>query len=357
MVTGGAGFIGSNFIHLLLEKEEDINIVNLDALTYAGNIRNLASVADLERYKFVRGDICNKSLVRSVLEENDIDTIVHFAAETHVDRSIASPDLFIKSNVEGTFTLLDVAYHFWSANNILEADKVRFHHISTDEVYGSLEMNDSPFTEQSIYDPSSPYAASKAASDHFVRVYQRTYGLPVTITNCSNNYGPYQYPEKLIPLMILNALEGRPLPIYGDGHHIRDWLYVGDHCEAVRLILQNGVVGETYNVAGGTDITNLELVNMLCDMLDEASPSSEHYPHANLITHVEDRAGHDFRYAVDISKIEHNLGWKPKHSIEIGLEKTIDWLLTNPDWIAAVRKQPAYLKWVQQNYETRGVTS
>lgn len=357
LVTGGAGFIGSNFIRILLEKEEAINVVNLDVLTYAGNIQNLATVSDLEQYNFVRGDICDRPLVDSVLEQNEIDTIVHFAAETHVDRSIMSPELFVRSNIQGTFTLLDAANRYWSANNLLDSDQVRFHHISTDEVYGSLELNDPPFTEESPYVPTSPYAASKASSDHLVRAYQQTYGLPVTITNCSNNYGPYQYPEKLIPYMILNCLEGLALPIYGDGRQKRDWLYVGDHCEAIRLVLSDGEVGETYNVAGGTDITNLELVNMLCNILDDALPSSSHAPHAKLITHVEDRPGHDFRYALDISKIEQKLGWSPKHSTETGLKNTVDWYLANPDWIAEVRRQPSYQQWVQENYERRGVKS
>lgn len=354
LVTGGAGFIGSNFVRFLMNMDEHISVVNLDLLTYAGNLKNLEGLPNLARHKFIQGDIDDAALVASLLEEHHIDTIIHFAAETHVDRSIARPDQFIKTNINGTFSLLDAAYKFWMVDKAFPEEEVRFHHISTDEVFGALILDDPPCTEDSPYAPNSPYAASKAASDHLVRAYAHTYGLPVTITNCTNNYGPYQYPEKLIPLMVLNALQGLPLPIYGDGQQKRDWLYVGDHCEAIYQVVKHGRLGEMYNIAGNTDITNLDVVNMLCSILDELLPESKFTPHEKLIANVEDRPGHDFRYALNSAKIRNELGWEPKHSLETGMLETVEWYLSNPEWVAEIQGQPSYQEWMQQNYENRG---
>ncbi len=346
LVTGGAGFIGSNFIRYLLAREPEVLIVNLDLLTYAGSLENLRDLPDPQRHIFVRGNITNRELVRYLFEQYAIDTVVHFAAETHVDRSILGPSPFIQTNVVGTLTLLEVAREMWQGRR-----DVRFHHISTDEVYGSLGPDDPPFRETTPYAPRSPYAASKAASDHLVRAYGHTYGLPITITNCSNNYGPYQFPEKLIPLMILNALQGKPLPLYGDGQQIRDWLYVEDHCAAIHRVLVAGSPGETYNIGGGNQPTNLEIVQHLCHILDEIAPQGA--PHARLITFVKDRPGHDRRYALDTQKIRTQLGWQPQETLESGLRRTVTWYLQHLDWVAAVTRQSDFEDWLVQNYERR----
>jgi len=355
LVTGGAGFIGSNFVHYLLRVDPNVRVVNLDVLTYAGSLENLKDLPDHDRHALVKGDICDAGFVKRLLEQYHIDTIVHFAAETHVDRSILAPEQFIQANVVGTYNLLEAARAVWLEGNASGTGEVRFHHISTDEVYGSLKPNDPPFTETTPYAPNSPYAASKAASDHLVRAYSHTYGLPVTITNCSNNYGPHQFPEKLIPLMILNALEGEPLPIYGDGKQIRDWLYVEDHCEAIWMVLQGGKLGQVYNVGGDTQPTNLDIVRALCAVLDERFPDSPYVPHQDLIQHVADRPGHDRRYAMDIGKIRRELGWDPRESLESGLEKTVDWYLAHPGWVAAIRARGGYQHWMERNYAEREV--
>jgi dTDP-glucose 4,6-dehydratase len=351
LVTGGAGFIGSNFIEFILQKEPQVHIFNLDALTYAGSPENLKSIPDPERYTFVRGDICDRGIVQRLLEEHQIDTIVHFAAETHVDRSILEPELFIRTNVMGTFTLLDAAKNYWL--NQGKPTTFRFHHVSTDEVFGSLGPTDPAWTESTPYAPNSPYAASKAASDHLVRSYGHTYGLPFTLTNCSNNYGPHQFPEKLIPLMILNALDGQSLPIYGDGQQIRDWLFVEDHCEAIWTVLKDSEPGETYAIGGGNQPANMQIVNTICDILDELRPNSAHTPHRQLIRHVADRPGHDRRYAMDITKISRQLSWKPRNSLTSGLLKTVEWYLQNPGWVEAIRKQQDYQGWLAKNYDGR----
>jgi len=331
LVTGGAGFIGSNFVLMQRNLTEDI-IINLDKLTYAGNIETLASLKDDPKHIFIQGDIGDRELIQSLLERYQPDAIINLAAETHVDRSIDAPDDFIQTNIVGTFNLLEEARRYW--NNLADSEKetFRFLHISTDEVFGSLEAGDRPFTEVTPYAPNSPYAASKASSDHLVRSYFHTYGLPTLITNCSNNYGSYQFPEKLIPLMILNALEGKPLPVYGDGQNIRDWLYVEDHCLAIRLVLEKGQPGETYNIGGGSERTNIWLVQNLCAILDELVPNSPYIPHASLISYVKDRPGHDRRYAIDFSKINKELGWSPVYDIESGLRKTVQWYLEHQEW-------------------------
>jgi len=355
LVTGGAGFIGSNFVHYILGIQPEVNVVNLDLLTYAGSLENLQVLSDDDRYSFVQGDICDRGMVDGLLREHQIDTIVHFAAESHVDRSILGPEQFVQTNIFGTFNLLEAAKKYWLEETDLWGGEARFHHISTDEVYGTLAPDDPPFRETTPYQPNSPYAASKAASDHLVRSYVHTYGFPATITNCSNNYGPRQFPEKLIPLMILNALEGKALPIYGDGQQIRDWLYVDDHCEAIWQILQKGKLGEVYNVGGDNQPTNLEIVNSICEILDQRRPDSAFVPHNQLIQFVVDRPGHDRRYAMDIDKIKAELGWQPRQSLASGLEKTIDWYLDNPEWIAAIRQQGEYSQWVEKNYAQRKV--
>lgn len=353
LVSGGAGFIGSNFIRFLLSKEQGVRIFNLDALTYAGSLKNLDELPDASRHVFIHGDICDRLLVDGLLRNHQVDTIVHFAAESHVDRSILGPEQFIQTNIVGTFTLLEAARRFWLEEKMLPGQEVRFHHISTDEVYGSLKPDDPPFTENTPYAPNSPYAASKAASDHLVRSYGHTYGLPYSLTNCSNNYGPYQFPEKLISLMILNALEGKPLPVYGDGQQIRDWLFVEDHCEAIWTVLKKGKTGETYNIGGGNQPANLTIVHTICEILDELRPDSPYAPHDRLIRFVEDRPGHDRRYAMDISKISQELGWKPRHSLTTGLAKTVEWYLSHANWVEEIRGQQSYQGWLAKNYERR----
>lgn len=345
LVTGGAGFIGANFVHYWLATHPSDAVVVLDALTYAGNPANLTAHP---RLQFVRGDICDGQLVAKLLQQYHIDCIVHFAAESHVDRSITGPDEFIRTNVLGTHTLLQAARAEWSRGSSMRSD-VRFHHVSTDEVYGSLRSNDPAFTESTQYSPNSPYSASKAGSDHLVRAYGHTFGLPVTTSNCSNNYGPYQFPEKLIPLMLLHALEGKPLPVYGRGENVRDWLYVEDHCRAIDLVLQQGRVGETYNVGGCNEWRNIDIVRTLCGLVERRfaanpelgrrfpkCPAASARPVSELITYVTDRLGHDWRYAIDASKIERELGFKPLEQFETGIEKTIDWYLANEPWWRSV---------------------
>jgi dTDP-glucose 4,6-dehydratase len=350
LVTGGAGFIGSNFVLDWLAQNDE-PVVTLDKLTYAGNLGNLASVMQDKRHTFVHGDICDRNLVDELFAKYMPRVILHFAAESHVDRSIHGPAEFISTNVNGTFTLLEAAraYH----GSLPEGEKAgfRFLHVSTDEVYGSLGPDDAPFTETTAYEPNSPYSASKAASDHLVRAYHHTYGLPTLTTNCSNNYGPYHFPEKLIPLMIANALAGKPLPIYGDGKNVRDWLYVGDHCAAIRRVLEAGKPGETYNIGGWNEMTNLEVVHTLCDILDALAPKGESY--RGLITYVEDRPGHDRRYAIDAGKIERELGWKPDETFDSGIRKTVRWYFDHQDWVREVQSG-AYMKWMETNYGNRG---
>lgn len=348
LVTGGAGFIGSNFVRYLLRAEPEVAVITLDALTYAGSRENLQDLPSGGRHTFIEGNICDASLVQHLLEQHSIDTIVHFAAETHVDRSILGPELFFQTNVMGTLTLLEAARRFWSPG---DAKDCRFHHVSTDEVFGSLGVADAAFSETTPYAPNSPYAASKAASDHLVRAYSHTYGLPITISNCSNNYGPFQFPEKLIPLMILNALAGKSLPVYGDGQQIRDWLFVEDHCEAIHKILSKGVAGETYNIGGGNQPTNLTIVETICDLLDQLLPAGA--PHRSLIQFVTDRPGHDRRYAMDIGKIERALDWSPHHSLAEGLRQTVKWYLSHREWTTAIQKQQDYQRWMDQNYQKR----
>jgi dTDP-glucose 4,6-dehydratase len=347
LVTGGAGFIGSNFVLDWIEQVGE-PVVNLDALTYAGNPHNLQRLQGDARHVFVHGDICDSALVDRLLAEHRPRAIVHFAAESHVDRSIHGPGAFMRTNVDGTFTLLEAARAFWLALPEGERQAFRFHHVSTDEVYGSLAPDAPAFTETHAYEPNSPYSASKAASDHLVRAWHHTYGLPVLTTNCSNNYGPYHFPEKLIPLMIVNALAGKPLPVYGDGQNVRDWLYVRDHCSAIREVLAKGRVGETYNVGGWNEKTNLEIVHTVCDLLDELKPSAEG-SYRRLITFVKDRPGHDRRYAIDARKIEGELGWRPAETFETGIRKTVQWVLDHADWVAQVQSG-AYREWVATQY-------
>ncbi len=347
LVTGGAGFIGSNFV-LDWFKTSDEPVVNLDALTYAGNLENLASLKDDARHVFVKGDICDRALVDQLLATHRPRAIVHFAAESHVDRSIHGPGAFMRTNVEGTFTLLEAARGYWSALEGEAKAAFRFHHVSTDEVYGSLKAEDPPFAETNAYEPNSPYSASKAASDHLVRAWHHTYGLPVVTTNCSNNYGPYHFPEKLIPLMIVNALAGKPLPVYGDGQQIRDWLYVTDHCSGIRAVLAGGTLGETYNIGGWNEKANIDIVKTVCALLDELRPDPAG-PYSRLITYVKDRPGHDRRYAIDARKIERDLGWRPAETFETGIRKTVQWYLANEDWASRVLSG-AYREWVSQQY-------
>ena len=354
LVTGGAGFIGSNFIRFLQAHEKDVQVINLDALTYAGSLLNLEDIPDLDRHIFIRGDICDRSLVDDILHQYSIDTIVHFAAETHVDRSILGPGQFIQTNVIGTYTLLEAARQSWMVDHTVPMDMVRFHHVSTDEVFGTLSPDDPPFNEETAYSPRSPYAASKAASDHLVRAYHHTYGLPVTISNCTNNYGPYQFPEKLIPLMILHARDGKPLPVYGDGQQVRDWLFVDDHCEAIWKILREGKIGQTYAIGGDNQPANLVIVETICEIMDEVSGNSPHVPHRQLIKFVADRPGHDRRYDMDITKIRTELGWEPRQTLTTGLVQTVQWYLDHPDWVESVSRQADYQGWLQQNYESRG---
>ena len=350
VVTGGAGFIGSNFILQRMNEDSVAAIVNLDKLTYAGNLRNLDSVANHARYEFVHGDIGDRSLVRHLLEKHQPGSIVHFAAESHVDRSIRGPDDFIRTNVDGTFALLEETRAYWTALAEEERKHFRFLHVSTDEVYGSLGPQDPPFCETTPYAPNSPYAASKAGSDHLVRSYHHTYGLPTLTTNCSNNYGPFQFPEKLIPLMILNARDGKPLPVYGDGKNIRDWLYVGDHCQAIATVLREGRPGETYNIGGWNEKLNLEVVEMICDLVDEMAPRAGG-SRRELITFVKDRPGHDRRYAMDARKIERQLGWKPKETFATGIRKTVRWYLDHEDWVRDVTSG-SYRQWIAAHYSS-----
>ena len=350
LVTGGAGFIGSNFVLDWIAATGEA-VVNLDLLTYAGNLRNLASLRGNARHVFVQGDICDRSLVDRLLAEHRPRAVLHFAAESHVDRSIHGPGAFMRTNVEGTFALLEATRAYWSALTGGVKAGFRFHHISTDEVYGSLTPDAPAFTESHAYEPNSPYSASKAASDHLVRAWHHTYGLPVITTNCSNNYGPYHFPEKLIPLMIVNALAGKPLPVYGDGRQIRDWLYVTDHCSAIRAVLERGRLGETYNIGGGNEQANIDIVHRVAALLDELQPSAAG-PYARLITHVADRPGHDRRYAIDAQKIERELGWRPAETFETGIRKTVQWYLANTDWVADVQSG-GYRDWLATNYAAR----
>jgi dTDP-glucose 4,6-dehydratase len=348
LVTGGAGFIGSNFV-LRWIATEDAPVINLDSLTYAGNLRSLDSLRNDQNHCFVQGDITDAVLLKNLLAKYQPRAIVHFAAETHVDRSIVSPEGFITANIGGTFQLLEAARNYW--DGIKSGDKSRFVflQVSSDEVYGSAVPNDPPFKESSAYNPSSPYSASKAAADHFVHAYHHTYGLPVLITRCSNNYGPFQFPEKLIPLMISNASRGLPLPVYGDGLQVRDWLYVVDHCDAIRMVLSKGAPGEAYNVGGGNQQTNLDVVHTICAILDELQPRSDGTPHSSLISHVKDRLGHDRRYAVDTTKIERAMGWKPNEVFQTGIRKTVEWYLQNPVWVNEVTSGQ-YREWVRVQY-------
>ena len=349
LVTGGAGFIGSNFVLDWLAQSDEA-IVNLDKLTYAGNLKNLLAVRQDARHVFIHGDICDTALMARLLDTHQPRAIVHFAAESHVDRSILGPGEFIKTNVNGTFSLLEAARAHYARLDGAARAAFRFLHVSTDEVYGSLGPDDAPFAETTAYAPNSPYSASKAGADHLVRAYHHTYGLPTLTTNCSNNYGPYHFPEKLIPLMIVNALEGKPLPVYGDGKNVRDWLYVSDHCAAIRRVLEGGRPGETYNIGGWNEKTNLEVVHALCDILDSLASKAGSY--RAQITYVTDRPGHDRRYAIDARKIERELGWKPAETFDSGIRKTIQWYLDNREWVREVQSGD-YLKWVARNYGSR----
>jgi dTDP-glucose 4,6-dehydratase len=349
LVTGGAGFIGSNFV-LQHMQDEPSSLVNLDKLTYAGNLHNLASVVSDRRYKFIHGDICDRAVLHEVLTQHRPGAVVHFAAESHVDRSIHGPDDFIRTNIDGTFALLEAVRAYWSTLTEDARGRFRFLHVSTDEVYGSLRPDDPPFSETTPYAPNSPYAASKAASDHLVRAYHHTYGLPTLTTNCSNNYGRFQFPEKLIPLMILNARGGKPLPVYGDGKNVRDWLYVEDHCGAIATVLRKGRPGETYNVGGWNEKPNIEIVETICDLVDEMAPRLAK-PRRELISYVKDRPGHDRRYAMDARKIERELGWKPKETFDSGIRKTVRWYLENEDWAREVTSG-SYRDWIALNYSS-----
>ena len=353
LITGGAGFIGSNFVIDWLATQGE-PVVNLDALTYAGNLHNLVSLQGDQRHTFVHGDITNRVQLDQLFNQHKPRAVLHFAAESHVDRSIHGPGAFIKTNVEGSFTLLEATRGYWSVLQAEAKAAFRFLHVSTDEVYGSLSAEAPAFTEDHVYEPNSPYSASKAASDHLVRAWHHTYGLPVLTTNCSNNYGPFHFPEKLIPLMIVNALAGKPLPIYGDGRQIRDWLYVRDHCSAIRTVLAGGRVGETYNIGGWNEMANIEIVHTVCKLLDELQPSP-HGPYSRLITHVKDRPGHDRRYAIDARKIESELGWRPAETFDSGIRKTVQWYLDHPQWVANVQSG-AYREWLEEQYPTAAAT-
>ncbi|MFN7514912.1 dTDP-glucose 4,6-dehydratase [Microcystis sp.] len=343
VITGGAGFIGSNFVHHWCENYPEDRVIVLDALTYAGNLNNLGTLKDRKNFRFLQGDICDQALVDELFAGENIDTVAHFAAESHVDRSILGPGAFVQTNVVGTFTLLESFRQHWLSNH--QPDKYRFLHVSTDEVYGSLGVDDPAFTETTPYAPNSPYSASKAGSDHLARAYFHTYGMPTIITNCSNNYGSYHFPEKLIPLMCINILLGKPLPVYGDGQNVRDWLYVRDHCQALDTVIHKGKAGETYNIGGNNEVKNIDLVRMLCDLMDELAPDLPVKPAQNLITFVKDRPGHDRRYAIDASKIRTELGWQPEETVEGGLRKTIQWYLDHRDWW-----QPLLSKEYQEYY-------
>ena len=348
LVTGAAGFIGSNFVLDWLQTSSE-TVINLDKLTYAGNRHNLAEIQDDPRHTLVQGDIGDQALVSQLLATHRPRAILNFAAESHVDRSIHGPGEFIQTNIVGTFNLLESARDYWLHLEDTEKTSFRFLHVSTDEVYGSLEPSDAPFTERNRYEPNSPYSASKAASDHLVRAWHHTYGLPVLTTNCSNNYGPYHFPEKLIPLTITNALAGKPLPVYGDGLQVRDWLYVGDHCSGIRRVLEAGTVGETYNIGGWNEQTNISIVQTICALLDERRPRADGTSYATQITHVKDRPGHDRRYAIDARKIEQQLGWRPAETFETGIRKTVDWYLENTEWVTQVQSG-AYRDWVNKQY-------
>ena len=343
VITGGAGFIGSNFVHHWCENYPEDRVIVLDALTYAGNLNNLATLKDRKNFRFLQGDICDRALVDQLFAGENIDTVAHFAAESHVDRSILGPGAFVQTNVVGTFTLLESFRQHWLSNH--QPDNYRFLHVSTDEVYGSLGVDDPAFTETTPYAPNSPYSASKAGSDHLARAYFHTYGMPTIITNCSNNYGSYHFPEKLIPLMCINILLGKPLPVYGDGQNVRDWLYVRDHCQALDTVIHKGKAGETYNIGGNNEVKNIDLVRMLCDLMDELATDLPVKPARNLITFVRDRPGHDRRYAIDASKIRTELGWQPQETVEGGLRKTIQWYLDHRDWW-----QPLLSKEYQEYY-------
>ncbi|MBS1813484.1 MAG: dTDP-glucose 4,6-dehydratase [Acidobacteria bacterium] len=351
LITGGAGFIGSNFVLEWIGNKRG-PLVNLDKLTYAGNPLTLSTIENDPDYTFVHGDICDADLLQGLFQKYRFSAVLHFAAESHVDRSIAGPDAFLTTNIRGTFELLQAARKHYDSLTGAKRDNFRFLHVSTDEVFGTLSPDDPAFHEETPYAPNSPYAASKAASDHLVRAWHHTYKLPTLMTNCSNNYGPYQFPEKLIPLMIANALAGKSLPVYGDGMQVRDWLYVGDHCSAIRTVLAKGKLGETYNIGGCNQRTNMEVVHTLCNLLDELVPDSPHRPHRNLIKHVTDRPGHDRRYAIDARKIERELGWKPAESFETGFRKTVEWYLNNPAWVEGVTSG-AYQHWIEENYGHR----
>ena len=349
LVTGGAGFIGGNFILDWLSNSSAEDLVNLDKLTYAGNLDTLDLVKNDSRHVFVHGDIVDRALVKQLLAEHKPRAILNFAAESHVDRSILGPADFIQTNIMGTFNLLECAREYWNGLDLEAMATFRFHHVSTDEVYGSLSAADSAFTEKNPYEPSSPYSASKAASDHLVRAWFHTYGFPVVITNCSNNYGPYQFPEKLIPLVIFNALNGKPLPIYGDGQQVRDWLFVGDHCAALREVLARGALGETYNIGGWNEKANIDVVKTACQILDQLKPRADGKSYAEQITFVKDRPGHDRRYAIDASKIERELGWRPTETFETGIRKTVQWYLDNPQWVDGV-VSGSYRDWLDKQY-------
>jgi len=349
LVTGGAGFIGANFVLDWLKEPNAEGIINLDKLTYAGNLATLASVKNDPRHLFVQGDIGDRTLVAKLLKEHQPRAIVNFAAESHVDRSIHGPADFIDTNIVGTFNLLECAREYWGGLNNDQKTNFRFHHVSTDEVYGSLSPTAPAFTETHPYEPNSPYSASKAASDHLVRAWFHTYGFPVVTTNCSNNYGPYHFPEKLIPLVILNAINGKPLPIYGDGQQVRDWLYVGDHCSAIRTVLAKGRLGETYNIGGWNEKANIGVVKTICQILDEVKPRADGQSYAKQITFVKDRPGHDRRYAIDARKIERELGWRPAETFDTGIKKTVQWYLDNPIWVEGV-VSGSYRDWLQKQY-------
>jgi dTDP-glucose 4,6-dehydratase len=349
LVTGGAGFIGGNFVLDWLSNPAAEGIVNLDKLTYAGNLATLESLQNNSRHVFVRGDIGDKELISKLLKEYEPRAIVNFAAESHVDRSIHGPAEFIQTNIVGTFNLLECAREYWNALEGAAKENFRFHHVSTDEVYGSLAVTDPAFTETNPYEPNSPYSASKAASDHLVRAWFHTYGFPVVTTNCSNNYGPYHFPEKLIPLVILNALKNKPLPIYGDGQQVRDWLYVGDHCSAIRTVLEKGKLGETYNIGGWNEKANIDVVKTICRILDELKPRSDGKSYAEQISFVKDRPGHDRRYAIDASKVERELGWRPAETFDTGIRKTVQWYLDNPIWVEGV-VSGSYRDWLNKHY-------
>jgi dTDP-glucose 4,6-dehydratase len=348
LVTGGAGFIGGNFVLDWLAAHDE-TVVNLDKLTYAGNLQTLATLRDNPRHVFVQGDIGDRELVASLLAQHQPRAVLNFAAESHVDRSIHGPGDFIHTNVLGTFNLLESVRAYWAELPAEDKQAFRFLHVSTDEVYGTLSPEDPPFAEDKRYEPNSPYSASKAASDHLVRAWHHTYGLPVLTTNCSNNYGPYHFPEKLIPLVILNALAGKPLPIYGDGQQVRDWLYVKDHCSAIRRVLEAGQLGETYNVGGWNEKANLDVVRSICALLDELRPRADGQPYASQITYVQDRPGHDRRYAIDARKLERELGWKPAETFDSGIRQTVQWYLDNQDWVAGVTSG-SYRDWLSQQY-------